>query len=288
MKYLTLLLIMSVSFACFSIADQSAVEIELPTDSRPLLNADNVKFSNGAFYFLYDNVTVIVRNGSVRVAFPVEEVEYHSCYGKTDRLKVRCWNGTVTTVQNGSTLFNAYFDGNVWRISLDYIQYPVWLENCVELPRMNCSTQKIPRVTGYTDSSVRTTVGRVLRLLNAHRVITLSESNISAIENVSRLGNAGHNGRIVWERGWKPYYNTDRPLLLRKFVEGGCGAGKEMDVPGAEVRFRRSSYLEKFAGVASRYLVQLFGIYSFYLRNFFQPVKEVSRLISSLKWAANW
>lgn len=41
----------------------------------------------------------------------------------------------------------------------------------------------------------------------------LSDSDIQQISQLGSAGLAGHNSRIVWANGWKPYYETENPLL---------------------------------------------------------------------------
>lgn len=52
-------------------------------------------------------------------------------------------------------------------------------------------------------------------LKNKGIVFSLTDSDIQQISQLAKAGLAGHNSRLVWENGWKPYYETSNPLLLR-------------------------------------------------------------------------
>ena len=68
--------------------------------------------------------------------------------------------------------------------------------------------------------------------LKENGVISITDSDIQEISQTSERGLAGHNSRIVYDEGeWKPYFETDNPLLLREgpscvgFSEGRLPAG---------------------------------------------------------------
>lgn len=269
MKYLGIILLFSVAFSCFSISDLSAVEIETRTNLKPLLEARNVKFEGGVFYFKFKELAVSVSEDRVRISFPVREVERFSCFGESKEVYVKCegvekgGKGKIEyyTMRNGSVLFNAHKINNYWRISLEYEEeFPEWIKNCVDLPNLQCTSQKIPRVSYEGD--VKEAVREVLNFLKIHKVVNLSKEDIEKIANVSKLGNAGHNGRIVKEKGeWKPYYETSNPLLLKGFLKAGCGRGEIMEIPLKDISFSKSerSFVQKILN----FIASIFKLFKF-------------------------
>jgi hypothetical protein len=66
-----------------------------------------------------------------------------------------------------------------------------------------------------------------LEWLRDNKVIYgLSDSDIKQISKIAKAGLAGHNSRVVWEDGWKPYHKTKNPTLIRAIDCGGFSADK--------------------------------------------------------------
>jgi hypothetical protein len=61
-------------------------------------------------------------------------------------------------------------------------------------------------------------------LMNNGVIFGLSDSDIERISEQAEAGLAGHNSRIVWEGGWKPYHETSSPLLLKRISCEGFSA----------------------------------------------------------------
>ena len=263
-RALLLFLLFSASFSCFSISDQSAVEIETKTNMKPLLEAKNVLFDEGKAYFkVPKNILVTVSRDSVRISFPIEEVKVFHCYGKAHSLSISCPMESIGreasyVLKNGSTVLSTYKIGGEWHISLTYEgAFPEWVKKCIQLPELECYSDKVPRVNFEGD--VKKTVREVLEMLRSEGVVNLNTQDIEEIVNASELGNAGHNGRIVKEGGkWKPYYKTSNPLLLKGFVTAGCGSGEVIEAPAHYVEFaHRKTLVERFMEFV-RALLQIF------------------------------
>ncbi len=218
--------------ACFSIGDLSAVEVELPVNTHFLLSAKNVVVGD-TIYFKYKNTIVQVTNNSLRISFPVEEKIHYSCYAEGP---FPCLNESPTTIKTDNGTFNAYLWDKKWVVSLDYIGNAPKVPECVNLSEMECTNNMIP-VPTISEQKVKERVEEVLRLLNKEGIIELSEKDIQEIVNASKLGNAGHNGRIVKEGTWKPYYSTANPKLIRMHLTGGCGRGQVIEEPKEEIKF---------------------------------------------------
>ncbi len=62
----------------------------------------------------------------------------------------------------------------------------------------------------------------------------LSKKDIEEISKVAKAGLSGHNSRIVWEDGWKPYYKTRNPVLLKGM---SCESFPLQKLPKGEVTF---------------------------------------------------
>jgi hypothetical protein len=58
-------------------------------------------------------------------------------------------------------------------------------------------------------------------LINNKIIFGLSSFDIQQISELAKAGLAGHNSRIVWENGWKPYYETRNPMLIKALRCGG-------------------------------------------------------------------
>ena len=66
------------------------------------------------------------------------------------------------------------------------------------------------------DFDFKTAIKVELEWLRDSGIISgLSDDDIQRISGLAKAGLAGHNSRIVWENGWKPYYDTSNPMLVR-------------------------------------------------------------------------
>ena len=241
MKALMLALLLLPVMACFSIGDLSAVEVQVPVNSYVLEHATGVKFSSGTFYMRdpTDNqVLLALHKNGVRFIFPVQEKTRFSCHGRESSLDCLNLSGDGPfTIEKEGARFNAYRENGEWLINLEYEEYPKWL-NCNL--KLECENYTTPEVIGYNETDVKKVVKGGLLFLRKNRVVELSDKDIEEIVNVSKLGNAGHNGRIVNENGWKPYYKTKHPMLLRNYLTGGCGTGQIIEPPVGTPSFHLS------------------------------------------------
>ena len=63
----------------------------------------------------------------------------------------------------------------------------------------------------------------------------LADSDIQQISQLAKAGLAGHNSRLVWENGWKPYYETSSPLLIKGI---NCEGLSAENLPEGELTIR--------------------------------------------------
>ena len=63
----------------------------------------------------------------------------------------------------------------------------------------------------------------------------LTDSDIQQISQLAKAGLAGHNSRLVWENGWKPYYETSNPLLVKGI---NCEGFSAENLPEGELTIR--------------------------------------------------
>jgi hypothetical protein len=75
-----------------------------------------------------------------------------------------------------------------------------------------------------------------LEWLKANGVIRGIEGrDIAEISQVVKAGRAGWNSRIVFERRWLPYNETENPMLLRDYNGGGCGGFDLGNMPDGKI-----------------------------------------------------
>ncbi|HDR53231.1 MAG TPA: hypothetical protein ENN60_00955 [archaeon] len=284
-----LFMIFSPVMACYSISDLGAVEMEIPVNMRIMMRAQNFQREGdtGLFRSPADsNVTVIISDGGIRLVFPMETINYHRCTRRGGEVNMK--DGCLTMRSGSGNHQELNYRGDAilfearkaccscasvceWDLSLEYEVYPeTYILECLPggtLEGWSCSEQSRTGVEGYDEEKVKQIVNETLHYVKLHGVIQISEADLEEIVKESRLGNSGHNSRLVYEGGsWKPYHQTENPSLVRGVTLGGCGEGETIvgNLPEGVLEFSVPK-LEQLFSIFINNMLQFLGRYPFKL-----------------------
>jgi len=272
---ISIVLIADVVSACFNPTDYFAFEVLLNKpgvkyDLSPLLKAKNIVLKDDTIIYRSHycrDVAVILKTLekplkglSVRIQIPTKtvaisynittvesttnrKIEIDEDLAKSLGYKVIKRDGAIFAEKDGIRIsvidnrLQAFIrNGDIEEVkSIAKLTDDEWRKARVEVKTIKDYDLK-PYYDYLKDFDFKKAIKVELEWLRDNRIVKgLSYSDVQAISSIAKAGLAGHNSRVVWENGWKPYYETSNPLLLKSF---DCGGFPIDELPSGELMLK--------------------------------------------------